>query len=1798
MSSEIITDRPEIDRLLDELHGLGVELTASDGGLRYRAPEGAMTAELRTRLRERRDELLARLRPGGGDALPGTPELFPVTDLQAAYLVGRSEAFQAGGTGCHGYAEFSLDPGRLTGPDPEEAIRQAWRKVLRCHPMLRAQFSVDGFQWTDPQLEVPVRFSPDRERVREELRTKTYPISGAPLLDVVVTTGPQQWILHLSVDLLISDFQGLDTLVADLDRVLDSPQTELQAPSLSFQEYRRRLLGSPDYRRREAEDRDHWADRAGDLPDPLTLSPAVGPCPGPAWRRRSQSFGASSWSGLQDAARGAGTTPTALLTAAVGRVLRRYGEGAAGTIAMTLANRWPLAPDVDRIVGDFTSTVLIGLPGRPMAMDERVAEAHREIFEALAHCGVSGVEIARMAARGRGADRYVTPIVITSTLGVGSAPGRTLRILCPRPEASLSQTPQVLLDIQFSQRQDGLSVDWDCREDGFEPTVLDAAFEDFVLLVSGIAETGRVDDALPVRVPSPIRRTAAAPCGIHEPFLDLARRDPQPDAVVDATGRYSRGQLASAAHAVAQWLQEKGFSRAPVIVNLPPGVAQIAVHIGTLIAGGAYVPVEPDWPSARRDRVAEQVARWWRPGPTVSAGSELLDRIDERLSRPLPATEWPDTRVNPEAAAYVIFTSGSTGTPKGVVTSHAEAMTTLAAMTRIHRLGPADAVLAVSRHSFDLSVFNEFALLGAGGRVIVPASGTAADQRRWLEEVRTHRVTVWNSVPAQLELLLDEHHQAAEPPLAGLRLALVSGDWVPVDLPARTWRAMPDARFVALGGATEAAIWSIGHEVAEPLPADARSVPYGIALPDQGVWVLNADDEPATVGQVGQIVIGGDGVADGYAAAPELTGRSFFSHPLTGERCYRTGDLGRLGPDGEIEFLGRRDRQVKVRGHRIELGEIEAVLSADPRIATALAVVDETGPGRRLAAAVVPAERSVQDPDPEEGWREIGPVARSCVAQSMADPDLLSAAALHRCLDRLAVDHMLAVLAPARGLSREDAVGLFGAEAADRLGRWLGYLESIGQARLQDGRLALDRCPSAEELERSWTVIADGAPGEEHQQAVLAYVRSCLDDLPGLLTGSVDPLELLFPHGDAATAQAIYRRTPSAVWSNALVSRLIATRVEDLNAQGQTAHLLEIGAGTGATTAEVLASMPAGADYDYLFTDVSRYFLDTARATWPQLRTALFDVNTAPQRQGIAPGGVDIVLAANVLHNAHDIDEAMRTIDGLLSPHGIAVIIDSTSDSPLLMTTVEFTEGLGKDLRDSRTGTGSPFLTLRQWQEAVGRSSLAPLLQVPGTQEEGLDFGHQHVLVMGSAMSRHRITADQARALAAMALPRYMVPDAVALIDRVPLTPNGKVDRRALLDVLPSASAGRDGGGAAGTGPLRGLQETAARVWRSVLGLGGSVPLAPDSDFFDLGGDSLLLARCVAQLRREMPQGEDRPWDTVFQAIVATPTIAGCADAFGRPGSSQHGSVGTAGPSSLIPLAPRQDWAGEDLVVLVHDGSGGLGPYADLVTALRGGSRPELAGLHRRADDGFIEAAPKDRVEILADRYLDLLADSAGRPVHLVGYCMGGLIAGAVAARLAAADTPVASLTVISSYRIPFLIEDDLLVDYAFTKLIGRDPAEAGIAVDDVELGRALTAARLDHPDRIGSGDLARHGTAALAGALAAAPPDVDARLRLLLGTGTDQQELREIRDSVASSLAAVASWEPQAYLGDVDFLRQAGKLYFLPDLADDMTAFWSEYCLGELRVHDVPGDHFSCMAGQNAAGLADLLRRIWGRRR
>jgi amino acid adenylation domain-containing protein len=883
-------------------------------------------------------------------------EPFPPTDVQRAYWMGRTDDFALGGVGSHWYWEFD-------GVDVDvDRLERAVNRLVERHDMLRAVFDADGRQRVLREVghfTIPVDTGPAAlTRLREVLSARVPDPARWPLIEIrAVRHGADRTRIGFSFDYIVLDALSIVTFFAELSALYRDEAAELAPLGVTFRDYLNHVDPPADVL---APAEAFWRGRLPELPAapalPLVKDPAT--VRAARFHRREAKLDARQWTAITERARRHDVTPATVLAAAYAEVLSAWTGQDDLTLTFTLFHREPVHPDIQRILGDFTSLLLVAHHAEAgQSWLALVRRLQQQVWSAMQHAQVSAVWVLRELARREGVASVSMPVVFTSALGIAEELA-DLAFPFGELEWGVSQTPQVWLDNQVMERAGGLVVNWDGIDEMFPDGLLDAMFDAYRRLLAWLADnewTTPTPTLLPAAqqaVRDRVNRTAGPlpERRLHEEFFDLARRHPDRPALLWDTDRNRRyGELADQALRIGAALVERGLRPAePVAVTLPRGPDQIAAVLGILAAGGSYVPVGVEQPAARRARIYRRagvrlVLTRQPAGPEPDAPTPLSpDVAAEPLAGPVPG--------DPDALAYTIFTSGSTGEPKGVQITHRAALNTVEDIDDRFGVGPDDRVLAVSALDFDLSVYDIFGPLRVGGGIVLVDPAHHREAAEWARLVRRWRVSVWNSVPALLDMLLVAAD--ADGPLPDLRLVLVSGDWVGLDLSDRLRRLAAGARFVALGGATEAAIWSNAYEV-DTVPAHWRSVPYGFPLRNQCYRVVDARGRDCPDWVAGELWIGGAGVALGYRDDPATTARQFVDR--YGTRWYRTGDLGRYWDDGTLEFLGRRDFQVKIRGHRIELGEIETAAESHPGVARAVAVVLGEGPGRRLALAVVPA---------------------------------------------------------------------------------------------------------------------------------------------------------------------------------------------------------------------------------------------------------------------------------------------------------------------------------------------------------------------------------------------------------------------------------------------------------------------------------------------------------------------------------------------------------------------------------------------------------------------------------------------------------------------------------------------------------------------------------------------------------------------------------------------------------------------------------------------------------------------------
>ena len=367
-----------------------------------------------------------------------------------------------------------------------------------------------------------------------------------------------------------------------------------------------------------------------------------------------------------------------------------------------------------------------------------------------------------------------------------------------------------------------------------------------------------------------------------------------------------------------------------------------------LKAGAAYVPIDPVYPIDRQLYIMQNsgvaLVLIDEKYPVTAADEQIrfISLSDETIGGYSHSN--PGIKKNSADLAYTIYTSGSTGRPKGVMIAHHAAVNLIAWVNKTYSIHENDRMLFITSMCFDLSVYDIFGILAAGGTVVIAEQEEVTDVERLQRLMLEERITFWDAVPTTMHYLVNEIEESGLPyQQQDLKVVFMSGDWIPVALPQKIRRYFPQAQVISLGGATEGTVWSNYYPILQDMSGRV-SVPYGKPIDNNFFYILDEHLNPVPKGVAGELYIGGAGVAEGYANDPEKTAASFVADPFNqelGARMYRTGDLGRMLEDGNMEFMGRKDHQVKIRGFRIELGEIKNVLLQHPEIREAVVIAEE-----------------------------------------------------------------------------------------------------------------------------------------------------------------------------------------------------------------------------------------------------------------------------------------------------------------------------------------------------------------------------------------------------------------------------------------------------------------------------------------------------------------------------------------------------------------------------------------------------------------------------------------------------------------------------------------------------------------------------------------------------------------------------------------------------------------------------------------------------------------------------------------
>lgn len=988
---------------------------------------------------------------------------------------------------------------------------------------------------------------------------------------------------------------------------------------------------------------------------------------------------------------------------------------------------------------------------------------------------------------------------------------------------------------------------------------------------------------------------------IHTLIEEQVRRSPEAIAVTSGSDCLTYVELNRESNRLARFLRLKGMGPEHLIAICAERSLDMVIGLLAILkSGAAYVPLDPEYPPERLSYMV------------CDAGAALL-LTQEKLRKSLPVTDakiveldghkasWAslaaddlDARevgLHPRNLAYVIYTSGSTGAPKGAMNEHHGVVNRLLWMQQQYNLAPADRVLQKTPFSFDVSVWEFFWTLMRGARLIMARPRGHQDPAYLRNLIDEAGVTRLHFVPSMLQLFLDQYEEGT---CGSLRQIVCSGEELSVALAQKCSRSLPSAHLSNLYGPTEAAVDVTSWEFS---PSDSCDrVPIGRPISNVRVYVLDADWHPAPVRVADEIYLGGVGVGRGYFRRPELTASRFVPDPFSttiGSRLYKTGDLGRWRADGAIEYLGRNDQQIKLRGFRIELGEIESHILRSGVIRDAVVSIrGQQAEDKRLVAYIVPGKQSQSFPDVEHSdpkelvrqWQSIYDNSYSIGTTSTA-PDFAGWNSSYTGLPiplgemqgwlQSTIDR-IGELLPRRVLEVGCGVGLLVEKLAGRCQLYHATdISQVAVAKLRDWLTAQPLLQHVAVFHRQ-AIDLEGMSDEPYDTIILNSVTQHFPDVNYLLSFIEKAIERIAENGQIFIGDVrnldlqtlLHSSVQLAKASGSLSTQQLQQRIR--KAQSEEKQLV--------LSPEFFRQLPTR------FGRISDVDVELKRGEYVnELSTFRYDVvlhvgrrkrSTSAEVCGRYESAESVSQIARQLQERKAAALGLSGVPNSRLAHARAVVFEIGRGHQRV-------EGIREALQDHTNMGHDPefFWTLGKqygyetqvaWSDVPSRSdgNFDVLFVDPtrSTVSEGAirqatvlqspDISLANYANDPSAPERKQQLAWRIREYLRSRVPDYMIPSAFVVLDTMPLTPNGKVDRRALADLETDVAVGASREYEAPNGPI---EERLAEIWQQLLGI---ERVSRNDNFFELGGNSLQVIKMVNELRTS---GVDADVRGVFQ---------------------------------------------------------------------------------------------------------------------------------------------------------------------------------------------------------------------------------------------------------------------------------------------------------------------------------------------
>lgn len=901
---------------------------------------------------------------------------------------------------------------------------------------------------------------------------------------------------------------------------------------------------------------------------------------------------------------------------------------------------------------------------------------------------------------------------------------------------------------------------------------------------------------------------------LQEDFFEIANKNPQNVALVwesSEQGRMTYGELRTNILIVAKQLQDAGVGPGDnIAITMNKGYKQIIAALAILSVGGCYVPIGIKLPEKRRNAIclsaninylitdSDSIKRFEANNSSIT----ILNIDNADRNRMLDSF----IAVTLESQAYIIFTSGTSGKPKGVIISHQAAKNTIDDIIEKFEVTSKDRIMGISELDFDLSVFDIFGMLSVGGSIFVLSEEDKKEAVKWAKYIDKYNITIWNSVPAIFEMMLTAYKKDKD--IKSLRIALLSGDWIRPKLFELLREKSKLCRFVALGGATEAGIWSNFYEV-DHIEEQWSSIPYGTPLSNQYFSIIDQYGRQCPDYVEGEIYIGGRSLATGYINEEKLSMEKFITKD--GRRWYCTGDVGKYWENGVIEFCGRKDDQVKIGGFRIELEEISKTLEKYKGVEKAVTLKVSEGSKQYLAAVIIEKNDTNKEYEIEEDLNKEKLRLRIDIQEQRKIVDWF----IGRILNITEIFDEKEIISIREICEKYHISG----DMSNVIKLWLEWLEKQEYIFIDENEkiykgakyfvLANQKMPA--EAEKFW----------ERREL---YKQILTGNKPELIL-----LEdrMLSPEYMSANDEKIDKGI-----------EFIAKKVtNEINSEKKNIKLAVLGVRMGILSEKLMIKLK-GICCKWTFLEYAPSMLEKAeerlKGYEAEKEFLIIKDNYIENR---LRHDFDIIINLNTLHTYTNIEQGLFIIRSMLRKGGSVYSLEPRELPPISLITAAILErGYSKYNSINRPTALNPILTGKEWCIKFCEGGFKNV-RYSVISETIYDVLEAHGLIQRNILEDKTLIN-----FLECNLPKYMIPEKIIFMYNLPLNKNGKIDVTTLAQIFKNKSIIYEEKFVTET------EREVANIWIKILNIRS---IGRNQSFFEVGGDSLLATHFITAVKEQ-----------------------------------------------------------------------------------------------------------------------------------------------------------------------------------------------------------------------------------------------------------------------------------------------------------------------------------------------------------